>query len=391
MMRIRHSALRHAAAATALLVAAGALWAEGLSAEDKLAAIRKGLVQAALEGPTQVSATQWIDGNGALQELSAFRSGMKVRGVRVLAYGTDAQGEPTAKLQWENPDGAEGKASASGKTTPACKPVAKSRLQHVMGWSWATLTPLDADSAPVVDALQTAVLAQLQQAGAQDAQWRLVERPQQDGRSSYEQALLGSSKDELPWNLKFELFALGSKVPADPMPRLGRGDGATAEIPPPPVPGLAVQLRMTLTARKQLQPTLQSTADLALRTSDDNWGAANLNAAARDQVAQQIKVWSQALQQRLACVPVIADVTQATGAQLRVNAGSAAGVRVGDEWVLAHDQSGVQGALNPGAAGQTVLARVQSVGPYHAQLKTVAGNGQSVQTSWSAWSAEATR
>jgi hypothetical protein len=51
----------------------------------------------------------------------------------------------------------------------------------------------------------------------------------------------------------------------------------------------------------------------------------------------------------------------------------------------------VQGALNPGAATQTVLAKVQSVGSYSAQLKAVAGNSQSVQTSWSAWSADAIR
>ena len=84
MMRFAPHRTWRVAAAAALLLCAGALWAETLSPEEKLAAIRKGLVQAALDGPTQVSATQWIDGNGALQELSAFRSGMKVRGVRVL-------------------------------------------------------------------------------------------------------------------------------------------------------------------------------------------------------------------------------------------------------------------------------------------------------------------
>ena len=391
MMRMSPAPVRRAAVASALLMVAGALWAQGLSPEDKLAAIRKGLVQAALDGPTQVATTQWIDGNGALQELSAFHAGMRVRGVRVLAYGTDAQGEPTAKLQWESAEGADNKTATSGKAAAQCKPLAKGRLQHVLGWSWTTLTPMDADSAPVVDALQSTVLAHLQQSGAQDAQWRLVERPMQDGRSSYEQALLGSSKDELPWSLKFELIGLGTKIPGELVPRPAHADGSDTDTTPVPVSGLAVQLRMTLTARKQLQPTLQTTANLALRTSEDNWGASSLNAAAREQVIQQVKLWSQALQQRLACLPVIADVTQAAGVQLRVNAGSAAGVRVGDEWVLAHDQSAVQGALNPTAVAQTVLAKVQSVGTYYAQLKPVAGNAQSVQTSWSAWSAEATR
>lgn len=391
MMRLHPAPLRRAAAATVLLAAAGALWAQGLSAEDKLTAIRKGLVQAALEGPTQVSATQWIDGNGALQELSAFRSGMKVRGVRVLAYGTDAQGEPTAKLQWENAEVSDNKTASSAKAAAACKPLAKGHLQHVLGWSWTALTPLDADSATMAEALQSTVLAQLQLAGAQDAQWRLVERPQREGRSSYEQALLGSSKDELPWSLKFELIVRSTKIPGEALPQTVRRD---VFIPAPatvPAAGLDMQLRMTLTARKQLQPAFQTSADFALRSNEDNWGPATLSAAARDQVVQQVAAWSQGLQQRLACLPVIADVTQAAGAQLRVNAGSAAGVRVGDEWVLAHDQAAVQGALNPSAAAHTVLAKVQAVGPYYAQLKPVAGNGQSVQTSWSAWSAEALR
>ena len=57
-MRMPFVLVRRAAVAGALLLAAGALWGEGLSPEDKLAAIRKGLVQAALDGPTQVSTTR---------------------------------------------------------------------------------------------------------------------------------------------------------------------------------------------------------------------------------------------------------------------------------------------------------------------------------------------
>ncbi|MFM6990325.1 MAG: hypothetical protein ACKOWD_03350 [Rhodoferax sp.] len=383
--------IRPTAAASVLMLAAGVLSAQGLSAEDKLSAIRKGLVQAALDGPTQVTTTQWIDGNGALQELSAFRAGMRVRGVRVLAYNTDAQGESTAKLQWQEAEGVEGKSAVNGKAPALCKPLPKGHLQHVLGWNWTNLSALDADSAPVVGALQSTVLAQLQQAGAQDGRWRLVERPQQEGRTSYQQALLGSSKDELPWSLTMELLVLGSKVPGETHARVGRTESNALPNPPVQVAGLQVQLRTTLTARKQWQPTWQSTAKLALRTGEDNWAAATLSTAAREQVLEQVAAWSQSLQERLACLPVIADVTQAAGAQLRVNAGTAAGVRVGDEWVLAHDQNAVQGALNPAGAAQTVLAKVQAVGPYSAQLKPVAGNGQSVQTSWSAWSAEAAR
>ena len=50
--------------------------AQTLNLEDRLAAIRSSLVQAALEEPTQVQSTQWIDAKGVLQESSTFRNGM---------------------------------------------------------------------------------------------------------------------------------------------------------------------------------------------------------------------------------------------------------------------------------------------------------------------------
>ena len=394
MMRFAPPQAWRAAAAATLLLGASALWADTLSPEEKLAAIRKGLVQAALEGPTQVSATQWIDGNGALQELSAFRSGMKVRGVRVLAYGADAQGEPTAKLQWQSADGPD--PTGSGKTAPVCKTPVGGRLQHVLGWNWTTQLPMSADNAPVLDALQASVLAQLQQAGASNAQWRLVERARTEGRSSYQQALLGSSQDEMPWQLQFQLLAIsptaGAKAPDVPLPPQAKSGRPNVQAPFGPVsePGeLQVQVRMTLTARKQPRPALQSIASLTLAVTDDNWASPGLSPAAQAEVAKQVQTWSQALQRQLACQTVMADVTQAAGAQVRINAGSAAGVRVGDEWVIANDQSGVQRALEPGAAAQTVLAKVQSVGEYYAQLRPVGGNAQNVSNTWTAWSAEA--
>jgi hypothetical protein len=375
-----------------LLLGAGAVWADTLSPDEKLAAIRKGLVQAALEGPTEVSTTQWIDGNGALQELSAFRSGMKVRGVRVLGYSADGQGDPMAKLQWQDAEGPE--SAPKGKKTALCKAPLLGRLQHVLGWSWISNSAWSADNAPLIDALQSSVFAQLQLAGAAKAQWRLVERAPSASRSSYQQALLGSSQDDLPWQLQFQLVAGVSKpapagispvAPAIAVPSEKMAAPRFMSEPPTTV----VQVRMTLTGRNQSRPALQSDVTLKLSGTEDNWGTPSLSAAARDLVAQQAQTWGQALQNHLGCQAVLADVTQATGAQVRINVGNAAGVRVGDDWVLAHDQSGVQRALEPGASAQTVLAKVQSVGEYYALLRPVSGSTQNVKTTWTAWSADA--
>lgn len=388
-------AWRRPCAALALLGACAlASGADTLTPDERLAAIRKGLVQAALEGPTQVSATQWIDGNGALQESSSFRAGMQVRGVRVLGYEADAQGDPLARLQWLNADGGASRPVTGGKT--GCSSPRNWGLQHVLAWNWNWNRDrqANADHAPVLEAVQNQVLAQLQQNGGSGAQWRLVERPRQDARSSYQQALLGSSLDTMPWHLQVQASMVAPLPVAQtvmPNANKSRSGSEPETMPLPAVRGLAVQIRMTLDRRNQAKPALQASAELTLQVSDDNWGSPTLSPSTAEQLAAQVQIWKQDLQRQLACLPVVGDVVQAGGAQVRINVGSAAGVRVGDEWVLAHDQQVVQRALEPGVVNQTVLAVVQSVGPYYAELRPVAGNQKNVQTSWTAWSADALR
>jgi hypothetical protein len=163
---------------------------------------------------------------------------------------------------------------------------------------------------------------------------------------------------------------------------------AEATVPAEPQ-ALAVQLRMVLTARQQTTPALQWDTTLPLQAADHSWGAAKISALTREHIAQKLSLGRKELEHHLGCLPVVADVVQAGGAQVRINIGSAAGLRVGDEWVLANDQSAVQRALEPGVVDQTVLAQVQFVGTHHAELRATAGNNQNVQTHWTAWPASA--
>ena len=381
--------------AAALLVASAvAVGADALSPDDRLAAIRKGLVQAALEGPTQVVATQWIDASGALQESSSFRAGMEVRGVRVLGYDADAQGDPLARLQWLGAERANTRAAPAKQAQ--CSAAHDGALQHVVAWSWAAAGKPDADTAPLLASLQASVLAQLQQVAGGPASWRLVERADQRLRSPYQQALLGSSVDSIPWQLAFQVDLVAPPPPPLPVvgtPRLfkNHGPGDAQFLAPAEPQETLVRLRMALIGGKQTQAALQSSMTLPLQAQDKHWGSPSLSASTREQVAGQVQLWARELQRYLGCLPVVADVVQAAGAQLRFNVGSAAGVRVGDEWVLAHDKTVVQRALEPGVVDQTVLARVQAVGPYHAELRAIAGNPNHVKPSWTAWSAQALR
>ena len=109
----------------AVLALGASAHAELMGADERLEAIRNSLVQTALDGPTEVKSTMWVDKDGALHESNSFTSGMEVRGVRVLSYGRDAnagsanEGSSSAQLSTEGRKNL--KPSACGKTTFADK------------------------------------------------------------------------------------------------------------------------------------------------------------------------------------------------------------------------------------------------------------------------------
>lgn len=367
--------------------------AQILSMEDKLAAIRKSLVDVALEGPTRVTATQWIDGQGVLRESSSFRSGVEVRGVRVVGYSTDSEGQTSATLKWQ--DGAQASAAAP---TGSCKPAAGGRLQHLLGWQWNLSGQFSADERNRIDQVRGYWLGALQDAGASAALWRITPKPRTEGRGHYEQALLGGGIDDLPWLLDLTVVAVAKSAPSagatgSTSQRVsGPNAAAPTEIPrtlwPFQSPAtLDVELQMRLLARNQSKPLLVLRTPLTLVEQEGNWGVSQLSSSARTEVLQLAESAALALYKTMACQTVVGEVTQALGKQFRINLGAAAGVRVGDTWVLADAGSLPQRALEPGSTTHSVMAKVQYVTEHYAQLSPVAGPAQKVQTRWAAWSA----
>ena len=376
--------------------------AQTLSLEDKLAAIRKSLVEVALEGPTKVTSTQWIDAKGGLQESNSFRSGMEVRGVRVIAYGTNDQGEATAKLQWDEPPSSNGQKSATNtkKSEPACKPLPGGRLQHMIGLQWDISPHFGADELPLVGELRSKWSAQIASTGAAGGLWRVSDMPLSAKRSNYEQALLGSSLDELPWRLEIAakplpkpesgiLDRVGGSAIAGRDASAGYDRGQARYLWPPAMPlTVPLHLEIRLFARNQSKPVLQANTTTTLQVQDSNWGVQQLSTTARTEVLQQAENWSLELFKTLVCLPVAGEVTQAQGKQFRINLGASSGLRVGDSFLLADTSKVPMRILEAGNAGQTVMAKVQYVGTHYAQLVPSAGPGEKVQTRWAAWSAD---
>jgi hypothetical protein len=210
-------------------------------------------------------------------------------------------------------------------------------------------------------------------------------------RSSYNQALLASGADDIPWriNLSVEQVpnpTLGAQV--ETVKKFVWNGGSPAAVPNPP---LQLQLQMTLSTRLQSKPVLQLTAPLDLQGQPNNWEAARLNLVSRQRVLQQAQSWAEEIEGVLACLPVVAQVTQvsqATKSAFRINSGAAAGVRIGDEWLLADEQKVPQRLLEADMASRSVLGKVQFVDQYHALLQVQAGATSRVQRNWTAWAVE---
>jgi hypothetical protein len=339
--------------------------ASGFSSEERLEAIRQGLVQAALEGATRVESMAWIDGQGVLREGSSFRSGMDVRGVQVLNYVRDNSGQPQARLQLPpRQDLLKRPAMAS--------PCANSAvLRHVIGFRMTLEGGWSVDEAPLAQALGQHTANLLQQSGGVASAWAVLPRPA-PAQTDYERLLLATSADQLPWQANLLV------KPAPPL----AATGAARYL------SVMVRLHFSLVARGQTRPAFESSVQLEVPRHAQAWGRPQLEAAARAQASQLIQPWVQALSAQFSCEAVFPEVTAVRGPELSINAGTLAGVRTGDEWLLADPQRFPQQILASGVAATAVLARVGQVYPHHAQLQIVAGPSDTVRTDWRAWRAD---
>ena len=369
---------------------------QALSQEEKLSAIRQGLVQAAIDGPTKVQSMAWIDDKGALREISSFRTGMQVRGVRVLSYQRDTQGQPVADLRWQalaakpadNSQPPQATDPKPGMASAACKAVPSSgRLQHVIGLTIAAAPDWTIDDLPAIRSLENHLTHQLRGAADGAVVWRVA--PSTAGvRSAYENALFGSSADQMPWQARLSLRPLTKQLPLLlALPHNVSEGTLVAGV----TPEALMQLDFSLTARNQYEPLFEAHSQVKWRTDRSNWEAPRLTEESRDLLARQLQSWSQEIRQRLSCEPVLPEVVFSNRDGVRINAGALAGVRVGDEWLLADGKSYLQKILEPSVVVQSVLAKVQSVSEHHAQLQLIAGPQTLVQRNWRAWPTETLR
>lgn len=382
------------------VLAPGLAVAQALSAEERLAAVRQSLLQAALETPTQVLSTSWIDGQGVLREMNSFRNGMQVRGVRIVSYERDALGQPSAAVQWDKAAGGDDAADKSGKTdkTPAACAPSSERFKHLVTLSWVPPSGLPADERGMLESVRALVSARIRASATASGHWKVRDKlPEPEG--AYARALLGEANPATGWTATLTATLvppLTAQAPAKPAPdpdtiavrnQALLGGGAPVPMYWDRSPRFSVRLEVSLQERDAGRPGFQRTLHLDLLSEQNGFGPVQLSEATRNAIGPQFAHLADAMGATLACRAFNPQVTLVNGNQFQIDAGAASGIQVGDEWVLVNAQQIPQRSLDAGVIAQTVLARVSSVGEGNAQLQWLAGPQKAVQAQWRAWPA----
>ncbi len=348
-----------------------------LSDNQKLDALRKALIDLSLEGPTEVRSSAWVDESGTLREGSSFSNGMVVRGVRILAYGVDAQSQPVAQLSMAKPD----RLTPLNCRSPSSGALKKNQVQHlaVMDINLSPKVPNQAmyQARLVVLALKESLQNLAQQSGVfklrlstlpvnvsnstgVGAGANVGNRAFGPGQNYYEQALLGRGEQRVTWGLHLRL------------------EPAVDEISK--APGLKVV--SVLENRLDSRLSVEHAEVLWFESMPEKPTSAALSGVMLAQVeglASILKLW---YEDQLSCIPPQFEVTQWTGSQLNVSAGSANGLKVGDKFVVVDPKLIPSRALQANALQHIAMAEVQSVSMFSAQLKQVAGPSLSGVFNW---------
>jgi hypothetical protein len=352
--------------------------ASALTAQERLDAIRHSLVETALQGTTQVKSTQWLDAQGQLRDSSSFRSGLEVRGVRVLSYSRDSAGQAKAQLDAATApqDLARTLDTQSGRNA-TCEQGMSSALKHVIGLT----TSFEPGTSTAIQRLVRQQIA-AQWLSADERHWRMLDRAAINPMLStgfkttaYEQALTRNGPEQLPWRAHLHLGAAPS-----PLQAWEKLAGLRAHH---------LDITMTLTVKPMdgQGAQFQAAHHMNLPLNQPEWSSMTLDPQGADQLQALWSQWSDRLSPWLGCDNVQPKVTDLRVQNLQINAGTLAGVRQGDEWLLADPQAFPSRLVDKQSASM-ILAKVVEVAPHHARLSVLAGPANALQVNWRAWPAE---
>lgn len=330
--------------------------------EAKLQALRNALVDTALEAPTDIRNSAWLDSEGRLHESTRISSGVRVRGVRVNSYIDEA-----------------GLLEAQIETREKVYLPAETLFCGVVGQGLKRQGLLSAMNFPEDGRNDTAIGAGIRnhaaqrllaQAGASGV-WMLSNAPQ--FASSYERFIAGGASDHAPY--LFELRVDVEQRPASTTGIAGHWYRSFMENYDLPRRKDAKPVHLALSVRERHSgaTTWQGFAAMTLPRQTVTLGQPVLSQQAAALTDSIVDAWLAELHMAMHCAPVYFTILNGDSHHYVINAGYRAGLKVGDKFLLA-DRARLPGhILEQGALESMVLAEVEWVRADTAQLRRLVG------------------
>lgn len=351
---------------------------ELLAHERELEAIRKALLQTALNAPTRVRSMSWIDGQGRLQESAQFTSDTHVRGVRVESYVNDDNASDyrvhvdvsSVKL----PMGV-GAQPVSDEATCA-QHNARWRQRVQVQWQWADGWQQLPE--PIQQQLQMHAHNAWQQQAQRPSRWLWQSQPHATGGTRYNQVLLQ------PVARRAEGQAVLSVAVMQPQGRATTWlDRITLSQPPQAAPLLRWRLQVKLEATQQERafewdmPLVYGPLSLHGGSGAGTFSGWNLPKDA----TQQLQQWVQWMDTQTLC-DVVAYPVQQVGSEWRLMADAQLGARPGDRFLIVDRASVPQRMLEPGALASLAIAEVGATARESSQIRWLAGPSPEPGRDW---------
>lgn len=325
--------------------------------QEQLDKLRKALIDAATSANSRVQSLSFIDSQGRLYEAARFQSDVTVR--------------------WSGSDNRRQAALLQVSGAAACNPQLRfkrhARLVVAPGqpgefFGWTSLRVLSSRLTPDIMA-----------ALAAESGWLVTQALANEGSgTAYERALTRRPADLTPFRVELRLDDRGVFL----LPRPRRASPWVIDPTELLVDDSAQRLRGRLGIELTLldqsgRQLLRESAELVFRREARLPGSLP-DFVLDDPAAAQAALMrlQSSLKGYLACEPPDYPIVDASGAgrrALRLGAGRAVGLTVGDRLLLSSARGWSGLALNPGLIPQLAVVEVQSVSDYSADISVVAG------------------
>lgn len=330
--------------------------------EARLQVLRNALIDATLEGPTQIRNSAWIDSEGRLHESTAIRAGAVVRGVRVERYLEEA-GVLDHRAEMASVEGLPVETLFCGMLGHGLKRQALLELEPARAASGGgTAFP-----ALVLERSAQLLIERAQATG----EW--VVDPARRFSSSYERLVSGRDLDRVPYRMRLSVTQPEQRqAGAALLTQLHRSvmDGNNVQRN---APSHVLALSLSVETQPDGEVVWQDFAMLRKPAETPRLGRLGLPDGMALELESIVAAWLTNLAEVFECHPLYFKLHNAGAESAELNAGYRAGVRQGDLFVIS-DKTRLPGhILETGALESMVLVKAERVSANAALVRRVAG------------------